>query len=270
MEPVQVILLALIQGLTEFLPISSSGHLLLPKSLLGWADQGLAFDVAVHLGTLVAVVFYFRRTLGAIVRDWTLTSLRRQGPTEHSRMGWWLILATLPAALAGLAFDGFIEAHLRSMLVVGLTTLLFGVALGWADWRGARVRTLAQLSWQVVLVIGLAQAIALIPGTSRSGITITAALLLGFTRQDAARFSFLMSVPVIALSGGYKALQLLWQSQPAPWGELALGAALAGVSAFVCIHYFMQYINRLGMLPFVIYRLLLGTVLLGLAVGLLG
>ncbi|WP_347332495.1 undecaprenyl-diphosphate phosphatase [Marinimicrobium locisalis] len=262
METLHIVLLALIQGITEFLPISSSGHLLLPKALLGWPDQGLAFDVAVHVGTLTAVVLYFRSSLWQMARDWSLQLVARAPATEDSRLAWLLILATLPAAVCGLLFDAVIEAHLRTTLVIALTTLIFGVALGWADWRGGRVRTLADITWKAALLIGLAQALALIPGTSRSGITITAALLLGFTRTDSARFSFLMSVPVIALSGGYKALQLVVQQEPAPWLELLLGAALAGGSAFVCVHYFMQYINRLGMLPFVVYRLLLGSVLL--------
>lgn len=265
MEILHIVLLALIQGITEFLPISSSGHLLLPKALLGWPDQGLAFDVAVHVGTLTAIVLYFRDDLWQMTRDWSRQVVARAPATENSRLAWLLILATVPAAVCGLVFDGFIETHLRSTLVVALTTLIFGVALGWADWRGGRARTIADITWKAALLIGIAQALALIPGTSRSGITITAALLLGFTRTDSARFSFLMSVPVIALSGGYKALQLVLQQAPAPWMELLIGAALAGVSAFVCVHYFMQYISRLGMMPFVIYRLLLGGVLLLIA-----
>lgn len=265
METLHIVWLALIQGVTEFLPISSSGHLLLPKELLGWPDQGLAFDVAVHVGTLAAIVLYFRNSLWQMARDWSLQLVARAPATEDSRLAWLLILATVPAAVFGVVFDGFIGTHLRSTLVVALTTLIFGVALGWADWKGSRARTLADITWKAALLIGLAQAVALIPGTSRSGITITAALLLGFTRADSARFSFLMSIPIIALSGGYKALQLVVQQEPAPWLDLLIGAALAGVSAFVCVHYFMQYISRLGMLPFVVYRLILGGVLLLIA-----
>lgn len=267
MELIQVIVLALIQGITEFLPISSSGHLLLPKALFGWSDQGLAFDVAVHVGTLLAVVLYFRRDLGGMARDWALHLSRRQKATNNSRLAWYLVLATVPAGLAGCVFDSMIEAHLRTTVVVAVTTLVFGVALGWADWRGSRHKTLLDMTWKLALIIGLAQALALVPGTSRSGITITAALFLGLTREDAARFSFLLSVPVIALSGGYKAVQLWLQSGAAPWGDLLLGALLAGVSAFVCIHYFMQYISRVGMMPFVVYRFLLGGVLLLLVFG---
>lgn len=262
MDLIQVILLALIQGITEFLPISSSGHLLLPKEVFGWSDQGLAFDVAVHVGTWFAVILYFRRDLWGMARDWGLHLAARQEATDNSRLAWYLILATLPAAVVGLTLGGVIEAHLRSTLVVALTTIIFGAALGLADWRGSRHKTLLDMTWKLALVIGLAQAVALIPGTSRSGITITAALFLGLTRHDAARFSFLLSVPVIALSGGYKTLQLWLQSGPVPWGDLLLGVLLAGVSAFVCIHYFMQYISRMGMMPFVVYRFLLGGVLL--------
>jgi len=265
MDLLQIVFLALIQGITEFLPISSSGHLLLPSELLGWSDQGLAFDVAVHVGTLSAVVLYFRHSLGAMARDWLGQVFARRDSTEDSQLAWYLILATVPAALAGLVFDGAIETHLRSVWVVAITTIVFGLALGWADWHGGRAKTVLDITWKTALIIGLAQALALIPGTSRSGITITAALFLGLTRTDAARFSFLLSVPVIALSGAYKALQLWLQSEPAPWGELVGGAAIAGVSAFVCIHYFMHYIRQIGMMPFVVYRLLLGAALVWVA-----
>ncbi|MGD8174390.1 undecaprenyl-diphosphate phosphatase [Marinimicrobium sp. ARAG 43.8] len=265
MEWLHIAVLALIQGVTEFLPISSSGHLLLPAALLGWEDQGLAFDVAVHVGTLLAVVTYFRNSLWEMGRDWLGQVSGQRQATEHSRLAWFVIMATVPTALAGLLLDSLIETHLRTTLVLATTTIVFGLALGWADWRGARVHSLMDMTWKAALIVGLAQMLALIPGTSRSGITITAALLLGFTRHDAARFSFLLSVPIIALSGGYKALQLWLQSDGAPWGDLLMGAALAGLSAFVCIHYFMQYISRIGMQPFVVYRLLLGGVLLWVA-----
>ena len=265
MEFLHILMLALLQGLTEFLPISSSGHLILPKELLGWQDQGLVFDVAVHLGSLSAVLIYFRRDVWLLGRDWTLQVFARRDANEHSRLAWMLLVATWPVCLVGLLADNWIEQHLRSISVVAWATLGFGLVLGWADWRGSRSKTLTDLTWMLALTIGLAQVLALIPGTSRSGITISMALLLGLQRQDAARFSFLLSIPVILASGGYKTLQLVTQGGAVPWADLFLATLIAGLSAFLCIHYFLRFIEQIGMTPFVIYRLLLGGVLLYLA-----
>jgi len=265
MEFLHILVLALLQGLTEFLPISSSGHLILPKELLGWQDQGLVFDVAVHLGSLSAVLIYFRRDVWLLGRDWTLQVFTRQSANEHSRLAWMLLVATWPVCLVGLLADSWIEQHLRSIVVVAWATLGFGLVLGWADWRGSRSKTLTDLTWMLALAIGLAQVLALIPGTSRSGITISMALLLGLQRQDAARFSFLLSIPVILASGGYKTLQLVTQGEAVPWVDLLLATVMAGISAFLCIYYFLRFIEKIGMTPFVIYRLLLGGILLYLA-----
>lgn len=261
MDLLHIIVLSLIQGITEFLPISSSGHLLLPRGLLGWPEQGLAFDVAVHVGTLAAVMTYFRKDIAIILKDWTL-SLAGKGHTSNSRLAWYIALGTIPAGLAGFSFDSFIEMHLRTTLVIALTTIVFGLLLAYADRSSHRAQgQLTDLTIKMVLIIGCAQALALIPGTSRSGITITAALLCGLSRDSAARFSFLLAIPVILLSGGFKTLQLL--SLPTVnWGDLFLGALLSGVSAFFCIHYFLKFINQIGMMPFVIYRMLLGIFLL--------
>lgn len=260
-DATQAFWLALIQGLTEFLPISSSAHLILPSALLGWQDQGLAFDVAVHLGSLLAVVSYFRRDIGLLGRSWLQSMQDQRLQTPESRMVWYLIAATLPACIVGLVADQLIETHLRTLGVIAATTLVFGLLLGWADLRHRGDKILDNMTLKAALLIGLAQILALIPGTSRSGITITAALALGFERQAAARFSFLLAIPIIALSGGYKALQLL--STPAvDWLILAIGAAVSTITAYLCIHGFLRLVNRLGMLPFVIYRLLLGLVLI--------
>jgi len=256
MDVFQLALLALIQGLTEFLPVSSSGHLLLPSAVLGWPDQGLAFDVAVHVGSLLAVLVYFKRDLVDIVTDW-LGSFRGQH-TLQSKLGWLIILATIPAGLAGLIFNDWIEVNLRSAWVVGLTTIVFGLLLGWADWSGKRQNDLPKLGWRHALLIGCAQALALIPGTSRSGITITMALMLGLTRQASARFSFLLSIPLITLSGGYKALDLIGQPDT-DWGMMLMGVVVSAVSAGLCIHWFLRLVDRVGMLPFVLYRLVLGV-----------
>jgi len=258
MDILQVIVLALIQGITEFLPISSSAHLILPKEVLGWPDQGLAFDVAVHLGTLSAVVIYFRRDIVALLQGWFASVVLRRH-SESSRLAWLIILATLPAALFGLLFADFIELHLRSIAVIAATTIIFGVLLGYADRLPNPKRELVSLTLKAALIIGFAQALAMIPGTSRSGITITAALMLGFSRHDSARFSFLLSIPIIVLSAGYIGLKLLLSDIAVDWTSLSLGILLSGVSAYFCIHYFLSFINRLSMLPFVIYRLLLGA-----------
>lgn len=258
MESMQLIALALIQGLTEFLPISSSGHLILPSKLLGWPDQGLAFDVAVHVGSLIAVLFYFRKDVANLILSWFI-SLR--GPSSHdSQLAWVVIWATIPAALVGYVFDDFIENNLRSIAVIATTTIFFGLLLGWADFKGQRNINLKKMTFKQAMLIGLSQALALIPGTSRSGITMTTALALGLERQAAARFSFLLSIPLIMLSGGYKALSLLGQPAIA-WNEIILGTLIAALSAGACIHFFLSWIDRIGMWPFVIYRLILGAFL---------
>jgi len=265
MDTLHVVVLALIQGITEFLPISSSAHLILPKEVFGWPDQGLAFDVAVHLGTLSAVLIYFRRDISALIIGWTL-SLVGSGQNDESRLAWFIIVATIPAALFGLLLDDIIETHLRTISVIAMTTIVFGLALALADRKGdAAQKHLVQMTLGAALVIGGAQALALIPGTSRSGITITAALFLGFSRIDSARFSFLLSIPIILMSGAYKGLGLISQST-VDWSGLALGIAVSAVSAYLCIHYFLSFINRLGMLPFVVYRMLLGVILLYLII----
>ena len=261
MELMQIFVLAVVQGLTEFLPISSSAHLILMPLVTGWEDQGLAFDVAVHLGTLSAVVWYFREEITAMVRDW-FASLTRRETVGDSRLAWGVLLGTIPVGLAGLAFKDLIELHLRSPLVIATTTLLFGLALWWADAKGKRERNEHSLSWTDVAVIGVAQAIALIPGTSRSGITMTAGLMLGLDRAGAARFSFLLSIPVIVLAGGLSVLDLLKGTAPVDWQALLLGALLSGLSAYLCISLFLKLLERIGMFPFVAYRLVLGAVLL--------
>lgn len=261
MELTHIIWLALVQGLTEFLPVSSSAHLILVPRLLAWPDQGLAFDVAVHLGTLIAVVSYFRRDIVVLFLSW-VRSISQRIMTAEARLAWGVLLGTIPAGLVGLTFKDVIEVHLRSPLVIAATTIFFGLLLWLADRRSKLVRDEYSLSWQDFLVIGGAQAMALIPGTSRSGITITAALLLGLTREAAARYSFLLSIPIIVLSGLGVTKDLLESTSPVDWTTLSLGTAIAAISAFVCIHFFLAFINRIGMTPFVIYRLLLGALLL--------
>jgi undecaprenyl-diphosphatase len=256
----QIIVLALVQGLTEFLPISSSAHLILVPYLTDWPDQGLAFDVAVHVGTLTAVVIYFRKEISKMFFAW-LASLKGLH-SEDSRLAWGVLIGTIPVGLAGLLFKEVISEHLRTPLVIAATTIIFGFLLWYADWSGKRSRDEHSLSWKDIIIIGCAQAIALIPGTSRSGITITAGLMLGLTAPAAARFSFLLSIPVIVLAGGVETLDYLKVASINDTNDLIIGALISAVSAYFCIHYFLMLLERIGMTPFVIYRLLLGIVLL--------
>jgi undecaprenyl-diphosphatase len=261
MDILHIVVLALIQGFTEFLPISSSAHLILPSQLLGWPDQGLAFDVAVHVGTLMAVLIYFRADVQQLIVAWC-KSLRGHKSHEAS-MAWYLVWGTIPAGLVGLLFNDFIEDNLRSIAVIAITTIIFGLLLGWADKTGKRVKMISALNLPDAFIIGASQAIALIPGTSRSGITMTTALILGYDRVAASRFSFLLSIPIIVLSGGYKTMELI-QAGGVVWSDLIIGSVLAAISAWICIYYFLKMIDRIGMMPFVIYRIVLGVVLLAL------
>lgn len=260
MDFTQITVLAVLQGLTEFLPISSSAHLILLPKLEGWADQGLAFDVSVHVGTLSAVIWYFRDELRGMVRDWFRSVAQRQ-TVGDSRLAWAVLFGTIPVGLAGLAFKDVIETTLRSPLVIAWATIIFGLLLWLSDAVGRRMRSEHTINWKDVLVIGVAQAIALIPGTSRSGITMTAGLFQGLSREGAARFSFLLSIPVIILAGSLNAFDLVRDPAPVDWQALGLGAVLSGISAYLCIHLFLKILERIGMLPFVIYRLFLGAVL---------
>ncbi len=264
MDLIQIVVLAVVQGLTEFLPVSSSAHLILFPHLMGWEDQGLAFDVAVHIGTLSAVVWYFRREVYGMGRDW-FASLARRESVGESRLAWAVLLGTIPVGLAGLTFKGYIETELRSPQVIAYATIAFGLLLWLADWVGSmaiKPRDEHALTWKDVLLIGCAQAVALIPGTSRSGITMTAGLLLGLSRSGAARFSFLLSIPVIVLAGGLSVLDLLKGGHVVDWLAMGLGVLLSALSAYLCIHLFLKLLERIGMFPFVLYRLALGLFLL--------
>jgi undecaprenyl-diphosphatase len=258
MDLTQAVLLALLQGLTEFLPISSSAHLALFPRLTGAVDQGLAFDVAVHVGTLAAVVTYFRAELHDLLRP--AADNPRARPLR--RLAGCVLLGTLPVALAGLLWHDTVATLLRSVTVIAWASIGFGLLLWAADRYGRRRRDEYSVGWRDALLVGCAQALALIPGTSRSGVTMTAALALGLDARAAARFSFLLSIPVIALAGSYEALALLRTPAPVHWQALALGALVAGLSAYACIELFLRLLERIGFLPFVIYRVVLGLALL--------
>jgi undecaprenyl-diphosphatase len=264
MSDLQILVLAIVQGLTEFLPISSSGHLILAPHLFGFADQGLAFDVAVHLGSLFAVVLYFRRDILAITVDWFASLLPGGAQTAQSRLGWAVIIGTIPVVIAGLLLKSLVENEFRAPWVIAATTILFGLLLGWVDWRAKRHRELDSLSLRDALVIGGAQILALIPGTSRSGITMTAGLWLGLSRAAASRFSFLLSIPTIVASSVLVTKDLVESQAPVDWSALGLAVVLSGIAAYLAIALFLRFIERIGMWPFVIYRLALGGIILAL------
>lgn len=260
MDFLQILVLALVQGLTEFLPVSSSAHLILVPILTGWEDQGLAFDVAVHVGTLCAVVLYFRSEISKMFVSW-VASVTGRGFDRDAKLAWAVLFGTIPVGLVGLFFKDFIELHLRSPEVLATATLVFAFMLWWADAKSRGERDEYSIKWMDVLFIGLAQALALIPGTSRSGATMTAGLFLGLSRKASARFSFLLSIPVIVLAGGLETLDYLKEANIDDMQPLMLGALLSGVSAYFCIHYFLKLLEKIGMLPFVIYRIILAIFL---------
>nr|VFJ93031.1 MAG: undecaprenyl-diphosphatase [Candidatus Kentron sp. LFY] len=260
MDTEQVIALALLQGLTEFLPISSSAHLILLPHFLDWSDQGLAFDVAVHVGTLLAVIGYFRRELAHMGRDIYRSTLERRH-VGNSLLAWGLLAGTIPVALAGWSLSRFGTEFLRDPLIIASATIFFALVLWWADHKGTQIRDEHTLRWIDILVIGLAQTLALIPGTSRAGITLTAGLALGLTRTAAARFSFLLAIPTIVLAGGLTGIDAWNDRVTIAWMPLLSGTILAAISAYLGIHYFLRLLEGVGLLPFIIYRLLLGTVL---------
>jgi undecaprenyl-diphosphatase len=262
---IQVVTLAVLQGFSEFLPISSSAHLILLPLLVDWPDQGLAFDVAVHVGTLIAVLAYFRRQLWRMCRDW-LHSLSARKPVGDSQWVWYLMVATVPVGIFGLVLNTAGSESLRTMPVIAGATIFFALLLWWSDRSHRGARGDADIGWRDVLIIGAAQALAMIPGTSRAGITITAGLALGLTRESAARFSFLLSIPVVGMAGLLKALEAWTSSVPVAWDAMFAGTMISFLCAYATIHLFLKLVERIGLFPFVIYRLGLGAVLLILIV----
>jgi undecaprenyl-diphosphatase len=256
----QIIVLAVVQGLTEFLPVSSSGHLVLVPYLVNWTDQGLAFDVAVHAGSLVAVCAFFREDILGLLRG-ARQVLGGETKLPQANMALAIGLGTIPAAIAGLLFASWIEANLRDPAVIVVTLSGYGVLMALADRFGKSERVIAGVTIRDAVIIGCAQALALVPGTSRSGVTITAARVLGFGRRDAARFSFLLSAPVILLATLYKGFELVTGDAAVPWGQLALGAAVSAIVAYLSIEFFMRFVSSIGLAPFAIYRLALAAVI---------
>lgn len=263
MDLFQAFILALVQGATEFLPVSSSAHLILVPSLTDWPDQGLAFDVAMNTATWCAVVIYFRRDLTAMAPGLVRT-FTRGGGGAGGALAWKVLAATVPVAAAGLVFHDLIAERLRSVEVIGVASIVWGLAL-WAADRHPGRGTAEGISWPSAVFVGLAQALALVPGTSRSGITITAGLFTGLSRPAAARFSFLLAVVVGGLAGAKEGADMLGSAAGTPWAAVALGFAVAFTSAYLAIHYFLKLISRSSMTPFVAYRVALGVFLLAFA-----
>ncbi len=262
MEIFQTIILSLVQGLTEFLPISSSAHLVLIPKLSGLKDQGLAYDVVLHFGTLCAIVYYYRCSLLSMSKSF-FNSLQTRRLEGDAGLAWAVLLGTIPVGLAGIIFKNDISINLRSVEVIAFATIFFGLLLGFSDWlhsRMDRVRDVIRAS--DVLIVGCFQALALIPGTSRSGITITAALLVGLSRQMSIKFSFLLAIPVITLATLAKMFDLVNESVEVDWLMLTLGFIVSTITAYATVVFFIRLVDRIGFLPFVIYRILLGVLLL--------
>ncbi|MDU8910146.1 undecaprenyl-diphosphate phosphatase [Aestuariicoccus sp. MJ-SS9] len=260
-----LLILALIQGITEFLPVSSSGHLILLPKLTGLQDQGQALDVAVHVGTLAAVVLYFRADV-AVAAKGSLRLLRGRVDTQGAFLALCLLIATVPVIVFGLALKltGLDEA-LRSTAVIGWTMLIFGIVLYWADQKGAQEKTADGWSLRDALIMGLWQAVALIPGTSRSGITITAARQLGYARHDAARLAMLMSIPTILASGVLLGAEVVATADAAAARDGAIAAVFAFLAALAALTLMMRLLRSVSFTPYVIYRIVLGLILLTIA-----
>ncbi|QPJ65678.1 MAG: undecaprenyl-diphosphate phosphatase [Candidatus Nitrohelix vancouverensis] len=264
MDSLEIIILATLQGLTEFLPVSSSGHLIIAPHLFGFSDQGLAMDAILHLGTLAAIFVYFRKD----IIELALSLLGRGNDPRSRKLAINILIATFPAGLVGLAGEDWIEANLRSTQFVALNMIFWSGIFLWADKRSKNAQGAQDdpfnLTLSVVLIIGLAQAIALLPGTSRSGITICAGLFCAMTPQAAARFSFLLGSPIILAAGLHKLLQVSPQSETL-WAQpeqLLLGLGVSFLVGVCAIKLLFEVVAKFGLLPFIVYRLALALLLL--------
>jgi undecaprenyl-diphosphatase len=263
----QAIVLAIIQGLTEFLPVSSTAHLTIIPGLLHWKDPGLSFDVALHLGTLVAVLVYFFRDWVQVILNGVGISYRGAHPDENSRsLLWLLVLGTIPAALAGFKFEKHADQTLRTPFIIGGAMIVFGFLMWLADRAGTARSGLDQMTGFDAITVGIAQAFALIPGVSRSGITLTAARFGGFSREAAARFSFLLSTPIIAGAAGKKGWELYKDGLPEDMKlPYVVGIAVSAVVGLIVIAFFMRYLRRHSLSVFVWYRIVFGIIVVALA-----
>lgn len=259
MDLLQIICLGLIQGITEFLPISSSAHLVLMSLLFEWQDQGLFMDVVAHAGSLVAVLIYFRQEMKAML--WAMTHPNHAQAKSSLHLFKLIVIATLPIVVTGMIWAGAIEQHFRNSQVIAFATISFALLLLIADKSAKCQLDEYQLNFKQAILIGCAQVLALIPGASRAGVTMTAALLVGCNKVAAARFSFLLSIPTILAAVTYKLIKTPLQGLEIDWFASAVLFLISGCVAYLCIKLFVRLVNLVGMLPFVVYRLGLGVVL---------
>ncbi len=263
MSLLQAIVLGLVQGLTEFLPISSTAHLRIVPELLGWPDPGAAYSAVIQLGTVAAVLIYFRRDLVTLTRAFFQGLARRQPfATTESRLAWFVLIGTLPIGLCGLAFKKTIETSLRSLYVISGSLIVLALILFVVERLASHKRTLDDMRWRDGLIVGLWQALALIPGSSRSGTTITGALSLGLRREDAARYSFLLSIPATSLAGVFELKHLLEATERPSAVALWTGTLVAFASGWAAIAWLLSYLRKRSTLLFIVYRVVLGVVLL--------
>lgn len=260
----QAIFLGILQGLTEFLPISSSGHLLVVSKLFGWDDPGAAFTAVTQIGTETAVIIYFWRDIVRIIKTWAQSlwtpSLRSD---IDARMGWYVIIGTLPIAVLGLAFADQIETVARNLWLVAFNLIFFGIILGLADHFGRKVKTVNDLTLPQGILFGLGQALALVPGVSRSGATISAGLAMGYKRVDATRYAFLLAIPAVLASGLFEATKISGESNP-QWGQTIVATVIAFAVGYAVIAWLLKYLASNSYLPFVVYRIVLGAMIMGL------
>ena len=267
MSLLEAVVLGIVQGLTEFLPISSSAHQRIVPALLGWDDPGAAFTAVTQLGTETAVLIFFRHEIWAIATTWT-RSLRdtRLRSSPDARLGWYLIVATIPIAILGLAFEEQIETGARDLWLIGTVLIVFALVLGYADRVGRHERRIDQLSTRDGVLIGLAQSLALIPGVSRSGATMSAGLLLGLQRPAAARFGFLLAIPAVVASGAFQLEGIISGEEGGddPFAYVAIATVISFIVGYAAIAWFLRYLAHHSVRIFVIYRLLLGSLVLAL------
>jgi undecaprenyl-diphosphatase len=264
-DAVQAIVLGIVQGLTEYLPVSSTAHLRIVPAFMGWEDPGAAFTAVTQLGTMAAVLLYFRADLWRIARTWTASlrqpELRRD---VDARMGWYIILGTIPIGVFGLVFADQIESGARDLYLIGTTLILLGLLLLFAERVAKRDRDITAIKRRDGIVIGFAQALALIPGVSRSGATITAGLFLGFDRASAARYSFLLSVPAVVLSGVFE-LRKIGEEGGAGFGPTLIATICAFVVGYASIAFLLRWLAHHSTAVFVAYRVVLGVLVIALA-----
>lgn len=260
----EAVVLGVVQGITEFLPISSSAHLLIVSEFFGWPDPGAAFTAVSQIGTEIAVLIYFRKDLYRIVTTWA-RSLRDATLRSDidARIGWYIIIGSIPIMILGLTFASVIETAARNLWLIAGTMIGFGVVLGLVDRYGSKVKSLDTLGTKDALIFGFGQALALIPGVSRSGASISTGLALGYSREAAARYSFLLAIPAIFASGFYEATKI-GDDPNVSWGPTLLGTAVALVIGYAVIAWFLRWVMTRSYAPFVIYRIVLGLLLLGL------